>query len=421
MLLQDQVHEAKAELEQALKLQPQDAKSQDLLAGVYFRLGVYPQAIEIWRGLTEVYGDDATLRVNLGLALFKTGQADEALEQIHEALKIQPDHGRAWGYLGLIRWRLGQLEAARDAFLRGGQATMARRMEEALGTEPLDRPSERGASVAAEALEAEDRRAMRDAAEEAIARLESAKPDLAVAEQGHEPRQSGRWESIEPGSEPMPKRGAPGGTRVGGVVRLEQQLERWSVDLPESLAFAVGPDGRLHCDTEHDLYVRLGTLQAVHGNLESKMVHRRARGKDLDEYLGDDDPIFQITGPTRMTLEVAEDESVVVLALDDDILYVRESRILAFDDRCGYESARLPFGKEPVPMLQLHGSGFVALRLRAHPTALPVRDGQDLRVKPERVLGWTGRLFPNMQKGTAPYSLTAPRLVFRGEGAVLLG
>ncbi len=72
-------------------------------------------------------------------------------------------------------------------------------------------------------------------------------------------------------------------------------------------------------------------------------------------------------------------------------------------------------------MLQLHGSGFVALRLRAHPTALPVRDGQDLRVKPERVLGWTGRLFPNMQKGTAPYSLTAPRLVFRGEGAVLLG
>lgn len=419
MLLQDQVHEAKAELEQALKLQPQDAKSQDLLAGVYFRLGVYPQAIEIWRGLTEVYGDDATLRVNLGLALFKTGQADEALEQIHEALKIQPDHGRAWGYLGLIRWRLGQLEEARDAFLRGGQATMARRMEEALGTSPVSTPA--GPSIAAEALEAEDRRAMRDAAEEAIAHLESAKPDIAVAEQGRERRQSGRWESVEPGSEAVPKRGAPSGTRVGGVARLAQQLERWTVELPESLVFAVGPDGRLHCDTQHDLFVRLATLQAVHGNLESKMVHRRARGRELDEYLGDDDPIFQVTGPTRMTLEVAEDESIVVLALDDDILYVRESRILAFDDRSSYESARLPFGKDPVPMLQLHGSGFVALRFHTHPTALPVRDGQELRVNPEKVLGWTGRLFPNMQKGTAPYSLAAPRLVFRGEGAVLLG
>jgi len=419
MLLQDQVHEAKAELEQALKLQPQDAKSQDLLAGVYFRLGVYPQAIEIWRGLTEVYGDDATLRVNLGLALFKTGQADEALAQIHEALKIQPDHGRAWGYLGLIRWRLGQLEEARDAFLRGGQATMARRMEEALGTEHVS--SGGGPSMAAEALEAEDRRAMRDAAEEAIARLESAKPDIAVAEQGRERRQSGRWESVEPGNEVVSKRGAPSGTRVGGVARLAQQLERWTVEIPESLVFAVGPDGRLHCDTQHDLFVRLATLQSVHGNIESKMVHRRARGKELEEYLGDDDPIFQVTGPTRMTLEVAEDESIVVVALDDDILYVRESRILAFDDRSSYESARLPFGKDPVPMLQLHGSGFVALRFHSHPTALPVRDGQELRVNPEKVLGWTGRLFPNMQKGTAPYSLTAPRLVFRGEGAVLLG
>ncbi|MBO6938911.1 MAG: tetratricopeptide repeat protein [Deltaproteobacteria bacterium] len=418
MLLQDQVHEAKAELEQALKLQPQDAKSQDLLAGVYFRLGVYPQAIEIWKGLTEVYGEDATLRVNLGLALFKTGQADEALEQIHEALKIQPDHGRAWGYLGLIRWRLGQLEAARDAFLRGGQAAMAKRMEEALGNDASAGPTP---SMAAEALEAEDRRAMRDAAEEAIARFESAKPDIAVAEQGRERRKTGRWESVEPGSEPVPKRGAPAGTRIEGVALLQQQLEEWTVDLPESLAFAVGPDGRLHCHSQHDLFVRLATLQAVHGNLDSKMVQRRARGKDLDEYLGADDPIFQVKGPSRMTLEVAKEETIVVVALQEDILYVRESRVLAFDDRSSFESARLPFGKEPVPMLQLHGSGFVALRFHAHPTALPVRDGQELRVNPERVLGWTGRLFPNMQKGTAPYSLTAPRLVFRGEGAVLLG
>ncbi len=421
MLLQDQVHEAKAELEQALKLQPQDAKSQDLLAGVYFRLGVYPQAIEIWRGLTEVYGDDATLRVNLGLALFKTGQADEALEQIHDALKIQPDHGRAWGYLGLIRWRLGQLESARDAFLRGGQATMARRMEDALGHSSDAPPAEPLREEAAEVLEAQDRRAMRDAAEEAIAKLESAQPDLAIAPE-RERGQAGAWQPMELGSEPVPKRGAPAGRMVGGVASLSQQLDRWTVQLPESMAFAVGPDGRLHSASAHDLYVRLATLQAVHGNLESKMVHRRARGKDLEDFLGGDDPIFHVKGPARLTLEVEPEEHIVVLRLEEDILYVRETRVLAFDDRIAFESARLPFGKgEPVPMLQLHGSGMVALRLEAHPTALPVIEGQEVRANPERVVGWTGRLFPNMQKGTAPYSLTAPRLVFRGEGAVLLG
>jgi len=133
LLMQDRVVEAKAELERALRDKPQDARSQDLLAGVYFRLGVYPRAIEIWSRLVAAYPTQAALRVNLGLALFKTGQADEAKEQLRAALKLDSDHERAWGYLGLVEWRLGHFEQARDAILRGGQASMAHRMEEELG------------------------------------------------------------------------------------------------------------------------------------------------------------------------------------------------------------------------------------------------------------------------------------------------
>ncbi|HKQ72025.1 MAG TPA: tetratricopeptide repeat protein, partial [Polyangiaceae bacterium] len=65
-LLQDnRVHEAKEELEQALKLQPRDAKGQDLLAVVYFRLGLYPRAIEIYEELTVHFRGDASLAQNL--------------------------------------------------------------------------------------------------------------------------------------------------------------------------------------------------------------------------------------------------------------------------------------------------------------------------------------------------------------------
>src|SRR5216117_3327716 len=47
-LLQDNcVPQAKEELERALKLQPQDTEGQGLLGVVYFRLGLYPRAIEI--------------------------------------------------------------------------------------------------------------------------------------------------------------------------------------------------------------------------------------------------------------------------------------------------------------------------------------------------------------------------------------
>jgi len=134
LLLQDRVVEAKGELERALSMQPQDAKGQDLLAGVYFRLGVYPRAIEIWRRLVDAYPRDATLRVNLSLALLKTGQPQQALDHLHSALQMSPDHDRAWGYLGVVHWRMGQLAEAREAFLRGGQAAMARRMEDIIAS-----------------------------------------------------------------------------------------------------------------------------------------------------------------------------------------------------------------------------------------------------------------------------------------------
>ena len=67
-LLQDaRDHEAKEELEAALALQPRDAKGQDLLAVVYFRLGLYPRAIHIYEDLRRDAPKEATLLVNLSL------------------------------------------------------------------------------------------------------------------------------------------------------------------------------------------------------------------------------------------------------------------------------------------------------------------------------------------------------------------
>src|SRR5215510_2098729 len=91
-LLQDnRVHEAKEELEQALKLQPRDAKGQDLLAVVYFRLGLYPRAIEIYEELIGEFADDAALAQNLSLCYLKTGQPDKARTLLERLVMHQPD------------------------------------------------------------------------------------------------------------------------------------------------------------------------------------------------------------------------------------------------------------------------------------------------------------------------------------------
>ncbi len=144
-LLQDnRVHEAKEELERALHLQPRDSKGQDLLAVVYFRLGLYPRAISIYEQLRRKNTNDTALLLNLALCYLKTGQPNLARRDLEHLLKLNPTHARAWGYLGLACERLGDLERAQRAFEQGGHGQMAKRMQirrESLGAPPTEEES----------------------------------------------------------------------------------------------------------------------------------------------------------------------------------------------------------------------------------------------------------------------------------------
>ncbi|HEY8430909.1 MAG TPA: tetratricopeptide repeat protein, partial [Sandaracinaceae bacterium] len=235
LLVQNRVVEAKEELERALALRPQDAQGQDLLAGVYFRLGVYPTAIELWCRLAEQFPDDPTLHVNLGLAYFKTGQPEDAREHLERALALDPDHERAWGYLGLTLWRLGRANEAREAFLRGGQVSMARRMEAEMHSTA---PPARSAAPPVEDAEVS---AMKDAAGEAVQRLATASLSL---ERQRSSRPSGSWRVLETGADPIPR---PPTTSIVPLSPpdLTAMAESWAVKLPKDQPLAVGAEGEL--------------------------------------------------------------------------------------------------------------------------------------------------------------------------------
>jgi uncharacterized protein (AIM24 family) len=414
MLMQNRVGEAKDELERALAFQPQDAKSQDLLAGVYFRLGVYPRAIEIWERLVAAYPKDATLRVNLALALFKTGQADEALAHVHAALKIQPDHERAWGYLGLINWRRGHFEEARDAFLRGGQATMARRMEDAMSHRDDGAPTEE-----AEAHAEREVRAMRSAAEEALAQLDEGKPlPMAVETETDSDRPAGGWRAVEPGEEPLPRQYAPRRPSVAPAPSsLESALARWTVITPTGVCLAVGPSGQLFARADGAIYARADGVSAVRGRLQTSEVRRRVRGRELEAPLGGEaNAILRWAGPVEAVIAPPDGLHFEALCLEGDVLYVVERCLFAFDEAITFESATLPLSGEPVPVVQLHGTGTVVLRVARTPQALVVDEGAEVHVDPARLVGWTGRLFPTPGSAGAH----TPGLALRGDGAVFV-
>lgn len=123
---------ARDSLETALKMQPRDPSAQDLLGKLYFKLGVYPRAIELYQEIVRQYPDSLPPRINLALAYLKTAQLREAVAHLLPVIERDPEHVRAWGYLGLCWSRLSEFAKAREAFTRAGHDGMARKMEEAL-------------------------------------------------------------------------------------------------------------------------------------------------------------------------------------------------------------------------------------------------------------------------------------------------
>jgi uncharacterized protein (AIM24 family) len=362
-LLEDRILDAKEELERALYVQPQDAKSQDLLAGVYFRLGVYPRAIELWERLVAAYPRDATLRVNLALALFKTGQSDEALANVHAALKIQPDHERAWGYLGLIHWRSSRIEQARDAFLRGGQAAMARRMEEMIVQNSTEGPTSSvfGALVAPSVV----------ADEETTTAVEGAVLDV-----------------LEPAA-------------------LEDHGARFDVSARGDLDVV--------CDT--GLVVKLEGLTGIRAGSPSTPLMRVTRGQTRDIALGGEHPMVRFEGAVHAVALGDTGARFVVIAVGERPLLVRESLLFAFDAALTYECGTMRVIDVETEVVRLEGRGQVVVRAPATLAQIDAKSDVDVLVDPARLLGWHGRFVPIADPSARP----PLRLVLRGDGSVLLG
>ncbi len=416
-LLQDnQVHEAKQELEHALSLQPRDAKGQDLLAIVYFRLGLYPRAIAIYESLILLHPQAATPRVNLALCYLKTGQASSARSELERVLELNPEHSRAWGYLGLAFQRLGDYERACHAFQAGGHEAMAKRLAEMVGLShdpSLAGPSLSLVGHAASAAYEELSRASGRAADEAPFRTDSEAADK---------RPSGTWAAIEPGRETLRERRggatlspsivpslAPSESLLPPLSRPEERTDtplpapptpaRFDADAepasvrprshapsvvprpaassahltigepPETFArrlllvfprhhgAALHPSGLVLLQSTTTVTARLDMVRALAfpGGFQSAMRNRRARGRDLDEPLGGAaSPLFEIEGVGNVVLGPTVGARLTLVAVDRDPLFVRESALVAMEASVTYENGRLAGGDgDSIAMVQL--------------------------------------------------------------------
>jgi Tfp pilus assembly protein PilF len=401
LLVENRIEHAKEELERALRVQPDDAKGQDLLASVYFRLGLYPRAIELWTRLARTHPSDVALRVNLGLVLLKTGQPEDARACFARAVEIDPQHARGFRYLGLAEWRCGQLDRARDAFLRGGEITMARRMEEMLG-EAAEAPK----------VASTDRAELRSAAGDALERIATEAAPLSVPEPS-DASSGGAWRVIEQGRESLPRTLESAHAEARGeLAPLSRRLDAWTI-APSGPSLSVAASGLLVVDSTVPVVLRTQRVRASRAPIVGAPVMRRGRDPNAPaEPLGGSAPLVRVDAAHAL-IAPPEAHRFVAIALRDDGLYVVERHLDAFDDSLAHESARIGDGLDVV---SLRGSGIVVLAIRTEPVALGVRAGDAATVREDALVGWTGRLFPEVDGS----SVRAGVLSFRGEGTLLV-
>jgi hypothetical protein len=438
-LLQDNcIPEAKEELERALRMQPRDVEGQGLLGVVYFRLGLYPRAIEIYEDLIRACPNEITPRINLALCYLKTAQNGPARDLLESIIQRVPDHLRAWGYLGLVFERLGDYSKAQAAFERAGQRHLARRMENML-ERALDVPMDRERP---EALE------MRRAAADAVRELDTPRSDPPLpfhsaqsTEANVGPR--GRWQALEPGEEPMPRSWRPPApARYPAGASMIEPLEIGlgtfsspppSPSTPASPSSVPATDGRIFMHSATSASIKVTESFAVRSDIvralapqqatfASETLLRRSRGRDTAEHFGGTQGAWIVLrGSGNIVIATDASRKLSTFTLQGDFIYVRESALVGFDASLRYENGRLPTGgAEPIGMVQLSGGGPVIIESWQPFQSLPVSAERQVTVRAEDILGWTGRLIGNPLETEAAPTKALGFVTFSGDGSVLL-
>lgn len=443
-LLQDnRVHDAKAELEQALRFQPSDPKGQDLLAIVYFRLGLYPRAIAIYERLVQLHPDALEPRVNLALSYLKTGQAQAARAELERVLGQNPNHSRAWGYLGLSFQRLGDYERASHAFAAGGHDVMARRLlEMAMQASPTASATAHASLVP----------------EGTSPRLESRRPPPPAepprAEASPAPPQASprvpptTWTAIEDGSLSadavpslrgvmIPPAALPTSIAAGPIVQ-EPPSERLRVTLPSPIvqafrdalivyprAFSIArhPSGAVLVQAASGFAARLDAVRAMSLTAPSgEALPRRVRGRLIDEPLGGAaSPVLSLPGKSEIVFGAAAGREAVPLQIGEEPVYLREDALAGFEPSITYENGRLPVGDgDAIAMVQLRGPGAVIALLPEGRYAIEVIEGRSTTVRAASVIAWLGRLLPRALFASEAPAGTRGLVAFSGEGMVLI-
>jgi Tetratricopeptide repeat/Mitochondrial biogenesis AIM24 len=368
-------------------------------------------------GASERAAEAVTRHLQRARELIGARRFPEGELELSRALTVVPDDLRALKLLALVRFKLGRLADARQAYLSARQVApqdAAVRLNLGLIALRLEWYDE-----AVTELEAVTRLGGGDArtwsylghayartgatGRAALAFRRSGQAEVAPELEQGRPRIADPMASPGTSDDPAPH------SAVDFAVAHLVPTERAGNGRDDPLPFAV----------DREAHARQTALLATAGDLAAVPARRRRQGQLTDTPLGaPGDPFVRCRGTGQLWLtSPARGRGLVPLTLEEDVLYLREERVVAFDGEVVWEAGRIPGGGPA--LLQFRGSGRVVVDAGpGEVVALRVPQDELISVAPERLLGWMGRVVAEGVRH--PQGGACLRVACEGEGVLLL-
>ncbi|HEX2659368.1 MAG TPA: tetratricopeptide repeat protein [Polyangia bacterium] len=405
--------EAEVEVLRALSITPSDLRALKLLTLVRFKLGRLDEARALCRELATTLPRDPGIRLKLGLIALKLERIDESIHELELAARLAPEDLRAWNYLGYAYTRRGERERAAAAFRRAGQEALAVETER----EGSGRWEQAVLSPAPAASEGSGPRA--SASGSGSGRVVA--PVGATPSAPYEPAfdQSLQLQSMPSDPRVDPDRPLTG-PRMGSGGLPVAPLVGYAVSRlapPTEQASWVGAAARL--SIAEGAFVRADAVVACSGvAVRWEDAFQRERGRPTHEPLGRDGAAFSRVSGRGDLFVGAPYGRLVPLLLEDDVLYLREDCVAAFEGSVAWEHGHVP--RAPVAMLQFRGKGLVMMCVRGEPGAIKVTPERPAHVTARFLLGWIGRVVARgADVGAAGTVAKSAPITCEGEGVVL--
>ena len=213
-------------------------------------------------------------------------------------------------------------------------------------------------------------------------------------------------------------------TRSGGIApRPLGELATVELLRPEdgTDALEIAESGALIIRITDRTITRLEGVHITGGDLAYEVATRRSRGHQTDEKLDYGGTLLHaVSGHGYLVAIPGKNRVFSAVALDDDILYMREDLVFAFESTLRWESGNVPGLRGKLPVLQFRGDGALAIHTERPLVRVKLPANGVVFIDAERLAGWIGRVIPRAVTPPVGGPMGATCIECTGEGIVLV-